>query len=157
VRKAYHAATNVRVRNGLRGITVAVQEIDRLLRGHAVVHAVENLQLFECRAQKRHAVEGDELPDPPSIAHRRLAWRARRCRAGPERDALLRGDLRRLARIGLLERLRRARGTLDRVLRIDRDRTRYEMLAGLVVDGSDDLAQVADRWLPTLQAIVKRR
>ena len=40
---------------------------------------------------------------------------------------------------------------------IDRDRTRYEMLAGLVVDGSDNLAQVADRWLPTLQAIVKRR
>ena len=37
---------------------------------------------------------------------------------------------------------------------IDRDRTRYEMLAGLVVDGSDNLAQVADRWLPTLQAIV---
>jgi hypothetical protein len=36
---------------------------------------------------------------------------------------------------------------------IDRDRTRYEMLAALLVDASDDLANAADRWVPTLRAI----
>jgi hypothetical protein len=36
---------------------------------------------------------------------------------------------------------------------VDRDRTRYEMLAALLVDGSEDAATAADRWVPTLRTI----